>query len=162
MQTILIPTDFNTAALNCIPSLCKQHKDQELRFNFVHMFKLSDSIGELLMLSRRNREFEQVSDEFYSRCNQLKAEYKQIKAIKIDFLYGSTLSYFKNYLENNDINAVLDASDCFVGKINKSSIDPQVLVQKSGLPIVSVLPQAVEEELATQAHPMYDHELSAV
>ena len=138
MQNILIPTDFNLSALNCIPALCSQYQDQKLRFFFVHMFKLSDSISDLLMLSRRSREFEQVDDEFYSLCDEMKANHQQIECIRVEFLYGSTLSMFKNFLEDNEINSVLDPTSCSISKIHKSSIDPVVLISKSGLPVVKV------------------------
>lgn len=138
MKSILIPTDFNLSALNCIPALCNQYKDEKLRFYFVHMFKLSDSISDLLMLSRRSREFEQVDEDFYNQCAEMKRKYQQIETLKVDFLYGSTLSMFKNFLEDNDINAVLDPANCSISKINKSSIDPNVLIAKSGLPIVKI------------------------
>ncbi|RZK83190.1 MAG: hypothetical protein EOO92_00120 [Pedobacter sp.] len=151
MQNILIPTDFNLSALNCIPALCNQYPDEKLSFFFVHMFKLSDSITDLLMLSRRSREFEQVDDEFYNSCNELRAKYPQIECLKVDFLYGSTLSMFKNFLEDNEINKVLDPSNCSVNKINKSSIDPTVLISKSSLPVIKVQevkPEPVREVVA--------------
>lgn len=138
MKSILIPTDFNLSALDCIPQLCRQFKEEKVSFFFVHMFKLSDSISDLLMLSRRSREFEQVDEEFYNKCAELKREYAQIECLKVEFLYGSTLSMFKNFLEENEINAVLDPESCTVNKINKSSVDPKVLIAKSGLPVVKV------------------------
>ncbi|MBE9584933.1 hypothetical protein IM792_10780 [Mucilaginibacter sp. JRF] len=142
MQTVLIPTDFNIEALKAIPLVCKQMNEEKLSFIFIHMFKLSDSVTDLLMLSRRSREYEQVSDEFYNGCTALKQQYPQIAAIKVEFLYGSTLSMFKNFLEDNDVSQVLDVKHCYAGKINKSSIDPAVLIQKSGLPVLSLKPNA--------------------
>ncbi|TDQ06926.1 hypothetical protein [Pedobacter metabolipauper] len=162
MQTILVPTDFNISSLDCISSLCNQFKNEDLRFIFVHVFKLSDSMGDLLMLSRRSREFEQVSDEFYKRCNEIKAQNKQVKGLQIEFLYGSTLSMFKNFLEANAVNLVLDSSNCYLSKINKSSIDPQVLVQKCGLPIVAIAEQAPVKAASVSKVHRYEEELSEV
>jgi hypothetical protein len=139
MKTILIPTDFNTSSLNCVPSLCNQFKDQELAIIFVHVFKLSDDIGDLLMLSRRSKEYDYVKDDFYRIAEELKNEFHQIKSIKIEFLYGSTLAIFRNFLEAHSVNCVLNAADCSCSKLNKSSLDPFVLTGKSGLPTVSVL-----------------------
>jgi len=146
MRTILIPTDYHISALDCIPNLCMQSENEELSFIFIHVFKLSDSINELLLLSRRSREFEQISDEFYERCETLKASYPQIKRFKMDFLYGNTLNMFKNFLEDNEVDGVLSFSNCSVSKINKSSIDPQVLIQKSGLPVINVSPIVVPQK----------------
>ncbi|MCC8410979.1 hypothetical protein LJ707_18710 [Mucilaginibacter sp. UR6-1] len=147
MQTILIPTDFNTEALKAIPLVCNEMKEQKLSFIFIHMFKLSDSETDLLMLSRRSREYEQVSDAFYNGCTALKQQYSQISAIRVEFLYGSTLSMFKNFLEDNQVDQVLDIKHCHAGKINRSSIDPAVLIQKSGLPVLSVKPQPVPAQI---------------
>lgn len=144
MQTILIPTDFNTEALKAIPLVCEQLKGEPLNFIFIHMFKLSDSVTDLLMLSRRSREYEQVSDDFYKGCTALKNEYPQIRAIKVEFLYGSTLSIFKAFLEENEVDQVLDFKYCHAGKINKASIDPAILIQKSGLPALTITPHRNE------------------
>ncbi|MCD8741474.1 hypothetical protein LT679_12735 [Mucilaginibacter roseus] len=152
MQTILIPTDFNTEALKAVPLVCEQMKGEPLNFIFMHMFKLSDSITDLLMLSRRSREYEQVSDAFYNGCTALKKEYPQIGAIKVEFLYGSTLSMFKAFLEANAVNQVLDLKHCYAGKINKASIDPAILIQKSGLPVLPIKPHRAEA--IGQTHPM--------
>jgi hypothetical protein len=138
MQIILIPTDFKASGFDCIPALCSQVKGEELKLIFVHVFKLSDSISELLMLSRRNREYAHVSDEFYNNCTQAKRMYPQIKEMKIEFLYGSTVSMFRNFIEANEIDAVLDPADCAVGKINKNSIDAALLIKRSGLPVINI------------------------
>ena len=90
------------------------------------------------MLSRRSREFEQVSEEFYERADQMKVIFPQIKAIKIEFLYGTTLAMFRDFLEVNALDSVLEPKCCFLGKIHKASIDPLVLIEKSGLPVLNV------------------------
>lgn len=144
MQTILIPTDFNIESLNIIPAVCNHFEGQKVSVIFIHMFKLSDSVTDLLMLSRRSREYEQVSDAFYNGCAALKQQYPQLSALKVEFLYGSTLSMFKNFLEHNDVDQVLDIKHCHAGKINKASIDPTVLIQKSGLPVLSIKPQSTK------------------
>lgn len=138
MKTILIPTDFSQRSLDCIPSLCSQYDTQKVSFVFVHMFKLSDSIGDLLMLSRRSREFENISDDFYNKCTTYKAQLPNIEVIKIEFFYGSTISMFRNFLENHEVDCVLNPADCSCSKINKSSIDPAILIEKSALPVISI------------------------
>lgn len=145
MKTILVPTDFSPSALDCIPALAAQYDTQKVSFVFVHMFKLSDSIGDLLMLSRRSREFEYISDEFYNSCTAYKSQYQNIEAIKIEFFYGSTVSMFKNFLEANDVDCVLNLADCSCEKINKSSIDPATLINRSGLPVASTIKLVKED-----------------
>nr|WP_068891613.1 hypothetical protein [Pedobacter panaciterrae] len=138
MQTILIPTDFDSTSVNCISSLCKQLPEQELNFIFIHMFKLSDRMGDLLMLSRRNREYKYVSQSFYDQCELMKQTHPQIKAIKIEFFYGSTVGMFRDYLENAGVSQILDPSFCSTGKLNNNSIDPGLLVQRSGVPVINI------------------------
>jgi hypothetical protein len=146
MKTILIPTDFNPSALNCIPDLCKSIGEKELNIIFVHLFRLSDSITDLLMLSRRSREFEYINDEFHKRYQELKAGFPEIKSIRIEFFYGSTLNMFKNFLEANAVDCILHPDFCSCEKLNKASIDPRILVSKSGLPTFSILKKQEELE----------------
>jgi hypothetical protein len=159
MKTILVPTDYQPSTFNCIPSLCQQLDKEDLTLIFMHMFKLSDSISELMLLNRRNREYEKVSDAFYERCNEAKAQYPQIKNVRIEFLYGSTLSLFKNFLEGNEVDAVLSPDDCSFTPIHKYSINPDVLVQKCGLPVIKVNHTRHKIKTATVAEPVYHDEL---
>lgn len=136
MKNILIPTDFSINSLDCVPSLCAQFEGQELTICFIHLFKLSDSINELLLLGRRNKEYEHVSDSFYSECEKLKKQHPEIQSIKIDFFYGSTLGQFKNYLAANEIDSILHPADCSISKLNKTSIDPSILTDRCDTPLL--------------------------
>lgn len=138
MQTILIPTDFSASTFDCMPPLCAQNHSEELTLVFVHLFKLSDSIGDLLMLSRRSREYEYVGDAFYQQCEALKVQYPNIKSIKIEFFYGSTVVLFKEFLEFHEITGILHTSNCSWSSINSASINPNVLAHKLGLPDVLI------------------------
>ncbi|RVU01286.1 hypothetical protein EOD41_04785 [Mucilaginibacter limnophilus] len=144
MQTILVPTDFNIKALDCVSAISKQYEGEDISFIFVHMFKLSDSITDLLMLSRRSREFELIDNDFYNRCNEIKAQNDNVKAIRVEFLYGSTLSMFRNFIEANEVTHVLKAEHCSIGKLHKSSINPMTLIQKCGLPEIYIKPVPAE------------------
>ncbi len=156
MKTILIPTDFNASALNCIPELCASMKEKDLKIIFVHLFRLSDSISDLLMLSRRSREFEHISDDFHEGCQRLKKDFPEIKSIRIEFFYGSTLSMFKNFLEANDVDCILHPEFCICEKLNKTSVDPSALVAKSGLPTVTILKK--QKEVSPQSAPVLEEE----
>jgi len=144
MKNILIPTDFNVDALACIQDLCRQHENSRIQLIFIHFFKLSDSITDLLMLSRRNKEYDYVSDEFYAACETLKSKFPQLAAVKVDFFYGSTLGMFRNYLEAHAIDAVLDLKNCSLKPLNKMSVHPEGLIQKCGLDVVRIQPLATQ------------------
>ena len=75
MKTVLVPTDFNVESLKIIDSLVVTNKPQEIGIIFIHAFKLSDSITDMLMLSRRSRDYENVSDEFYTQLELYKQKY---------------------------------------------------------------------------------------
>lgn len=139
MQTILIPTDFKLPAFDCIPQLCKQLKGQKLNIIFTHCFNLSDSISDLLMLSRRNREFEYISDEFYKHGEQIKRDYNEINAIKIDFFYGSSLAAFNAFIQTHEVTCILDPASCSYSKLNKRSLETISFVERTSIPVLKVL-----------------------
>lgn len=137
MKTILIPTDYQASSLACVSAICSRFNGEELNLIFVHVFKLSDSMSDVLMLSRRSREYEQVSDEFFKTMEQLRKQYAQIKNVKIEFLYGSTLNMFKTFIEANEVDAVIEIEGSGFNAIHRSSINPALLVKRSGLPVIS-------------------------
>lgn len=150
MKTILIPTDFSPVSLNCIPNLCAQFHKEQLNFVFVHLFKVSDSINDLLMLSRRSREYDYITDDFYTRIRAIKQEFAQVSAIKIEFFFGSTMVMFRNFIEANEVSHILQVQDCSYTPLNKSSIDPFSFTAKLSLPVVSLI---ALEKIVAQAVP---------
>jgi hypothetical protein len=151
-QTILIPTDFSGASFDCIPALAEQFNGRTLNLVFTHLFKLSDSITDLLMLSRRNKEYQYIKDDFYTRCHEIRARYPQIESIKIEFFYGSTLSTFKNFLQANNITGILDPGSCTWKKLNSQSVEPASLLGRVTIPVVaarrdnSINSQSIKED----------------
>ena len=160
MKTILIPTDYQASSLDSVHAVCRQLKNEDINLVFVHVFKLSDSYADLLMLSRRSREYEKVSDEFYRYCNVLRAQYPQIKNIKIDFLYGSTLSMFKDFIEHNEVDMVLEKDSYLFTPIHQSSVDPLLLIKRSGLPVINIPKGDYTKMMRKQnvVAPAYQHE----
>ncbi|WP_207422294.1 hypothetical protein [Desertivirga brevis] len=138
MQTILIPTSFQLKSFDCISTISRQFKGQEISILFTHMFKLSDSISDLLMLSRRVKEYEYVSEDFYRECHELKLNCAEVKSVGIEFFYGGTLAAFKNFLETHEVDFILDPVSCNCTPLNKSSIDPSVLINRANLPILEL------------------------
>jgi len=137
MQNILIPTNFSVQSLDCVSSLCEQCKGAPLRLVSVHMFKISDSIADLLMLSRRNKEYSYISTDFYDTCDALKVRYPQL-VIHIEFFYGSSMNNFNDFLETAEIDAILEPSSCIMTKLNASSTDPLLFINKSRIPLISI------------------------
>lgn len=139
MKTVLVPTDFKLESIKIIDALVQHQKNETLNIIFVHAFKLSDSIADMLMLSRRSRDYENVSDEFYQQLNQAKAKYPdQINTIGIEYFYGSTVAAFKNFIEAFDVERIAYLKEYNFTPINKFSIDPKILTERSGCEVIQL------------------------
>jgi hypothetical protein len=149
MKTLLIPTDFKLKSLNCIPQLTQQFYPHKLNIILVHTIGVTDSISELLMLSRRSAEYRYIPDAFYMACNELKHSYKNnINEIHIEFFYGNTVAAFKNFLEANDVDALIDLQNYDYELLTEKSSDPTLLMSRSGLPVINIdtmLPVVIAE-----------------
>lgn len=133
MKTLLVPTDFNPESIKIIDSFLLAHNCSEINIIFLHAFKLSDSITDMLMLSRRSRDYENVSDEFYAEMDHYKQKYAdRISKIGIEYFYGSTLAAFKNLLEALAVDAIVYPQGYDFCPLNKYSIDPKYLIMRSG------------------------------
>ena len=139
MKTIVVPTDFNIENLKIIDSLASTANSGSLRIIFLHAFKISDSISDMLMLNRRSRDYENVSDEFYDKLNEYKAKYPQeISKLEISYFYGSTTAAFKNFLEGFDVDFIAYPKDYTFNALNKFSIDPSYIISRSGCTIIEL------------------------
>ncbi|WP_443943990.1 hypothetical protein ACJVDH_13785 [Pedobacter sp. AW1-32] len=150
MKTILVPTDFNIESTKIVDALLHDLPDEQLNIIFLHAFKLSDSITDMLMLSRRSRDYNNVSDDFYNTLSRYKENYsRQIAAIGIEYFYGSTVAAFKNFIENFEVEYIAYPTDYNFKSINKYSIDPKILIERSGRKIMylDIHAQAQNENL---------------
>lgn len=158
---ILIPSDFTLSSLNIIPALVERYPKQKLNITFAHFLQLSDSISDLLLLSRRSREYRLISDEFYAGCTMLKNDYPdQIVNLTPDFFYGNTIAVFKNYLEakETDLIAMPDGHD--YANLTPNSFNPAILMQRSGYKTLAVKTQAKQAKVMDKAEA--EHELLEV
>jgi hypothetical protein len=137
LKTLLIPTDFNPASLNCIPGLLQRYAPEKTEIILVHMMKVTDNIGELLMLSRRSSEYRHISEDFYKACAKLKQQHAgTINNIRIEFFYGSTVAVFKNFLEDNEVDAIVMLEDYNYRMLNNNSTEPALLANRSGCELI--------------------------
>lgn len=144
MKTILVPTDFNLKSLLIIDALVAANPSNLLNIVFVHAFKISDSINDLLMLSRRNKDYEYISDEFYAQMTYYKQKYNnQIEAINVSYFYGSTTAAFRNFTENLEVDCIAYLNNYQFQPINKFSIDPSNLINRSKCEILVINPDAI-------------------
>jgi len=158
---IIIPSDFTLSSLNIIPVLVERYSKQKLNISLVHFLQLSDSISDLLLLSRRSREYQLIDEDFYACCTTLKNDYAdQIVNITPDFFYGNTVAVFKNYLEAKETELIAMPENHSYARLTPNSFDPTILMQRSGYKIVTIKTE-VKQPL-TIAKNEAEHELLEV
>jgi hypothetical protein len=151
MKTILIPTYFDQTCFAEIKDLIMNSIDEKVHLVFFHAYKLSDSISDLLMLSRRTSEYGQIPDEFHKACQNLKESNDQVMSIKIEYFYGNTVAAFRNFVEANEITEVYYPKSYQFNPISKHSLDPAILLSKCAIPAFKASPRLirkVEEEIS--------------
>ncbi|MEO7212338.1 hypothetical protein [Mucilaginibacter sp.] len=149
---ILIPTDFSLASLKAIPALIQQQPGQKFKITLVNFLGLSDSISELLMLSRRSREYEHVTQEFLNECTRLSREYSgQIEHLTTEFFYGNTVAVFKNYLEAREIDQVARLKDHTYAKLTPLSYEPGTLLERSKCKVITLAPYILPQPAKVKA-----------
>lgn len=144
MKTVLVPTDFNLRSLIIVDALVATNSSESLKIVFVHAFKISDSISDLLMLSRRNKDYEHISDEFYAQMAMYKQKYaSKIESISVSYFYGSTTVAFRNFTENLEVDRIAYLDNYQFKPINKYSIDPSNLISRSKCEVQVINPNAI-------------------
>ncbi|WP_316797991.1 hypothetical protein [Pedobacter frigidisoli] len=139
MKTILVPTDFNIESTKIVDSLVQVQPQETYTIIFLHAFKLSDSITDMLMLSRRSRDYENISDDFYQKLNNYKSKYSsQIQNIGIEYFYGSTVAAFKNFIDALEVSTIVYPKGYDFKPINKYSINPKFLTERSGCDVMEL------------------------
>jgi hypothetical protein len=150
MKTVLIPTDFELASLKYLPEVTNRYYPQKLNIVLVHMIKMTDSITELLMLSRRRTEYKKITPEFLKVFNDFKTNHSDvIENIRIEFFYGSTVAAFKNFLEANAIEEVINVTNYEFKLPTKQSIDPTALINKCGQKTINIDFSAIKKPSVT-------------
>lgn len=148
MKTILIPTDFDAVSIHRTHHLLKSLKNESVKIIFFHAYKLTDSISDLLMLSRRSTEYAQVPEAFHKACFDLRKTFNStLNTLSIEFFYGSTMAAFRNFAEANEVSNVFLPEGYSFRKISKYSIDPFSFLSKSGIPVIEVKVEPVKEEV---------------
>ncbi len=148
MKNILIPTDFSVRSLEMVKAAVHAEINEPMNILLVHFFKMSDNIQELMMLSRRMKDYEHISEEFRKVCAELEKNYPaRINSIKVECFYGSTVAVFKNFLFGNAISLIAYDQYYRFNKVTKNSIDPLRIIEKSGCQLLSLTPNGREESL---------------
>ena len=156
MTTILIPTDFNEKSVQRSQDILENFKDEKVKLIFFHAYTLTDSITDLLMLTRRTAEYGQIPEAFHKACHELRQQNKAtIAGVGIEYYYGNTIASFRNFAEAQEVDAIFYPADYQFRKISKYSLDPAVLIGRSGLPVISPVkktPVVIEKIIIPEIH----------
>ena len=147
MKRILVPTDFNVESTKIIDAIALHQGLAEVTVIFLHAFKLSDSITDMLMLSRRSRDYENISDEFNKKIDAYTLKYQnKVKGIGVEYFYGSTAVAFRNLLEGLQIDMIVYPKNYNFKPINKYSIDPKYLTARCGCEVLELDTEVIANE----------------
>ncbi|MES2808917.1 MAG: hypothetical protein V4619_09855 [Bacteroidota bacterium] len=151
MKTLLIPTDFNLESLNAVSRLVETLQPQKLNIVMVHLLGITDCMGELELLSRRSAEYRLISADFYNTCTRLKQQHADvIEKIDVTFFYGYTMAAFRNFLEAQQVDAIVKLDDYDYQLLTEKSINPNNLIHRSGKEIIWASTKPVQQTVPTQ------------
>lgn len=107
MKKILIPTDFSGQSLDILTDYLLSSNESEVSVLFFSIVELSDSITDLLLLSKRTKEIELIPKSFENYCNCVQKEFERIKEVQFEYFYGNTIALFRNFLDANHIDEIV-------------------------------------------------------
>ncbi len=131
MNHILIPTDFSKESLQVLEDYLISCPYERVTVLFFHVIKLSDSITDLLLLSRRTKETEIIPNSFKNYCACIQDEFSKVDEVHFQYFYGHTMALFRNFIEANQIDLIVYDPRIKMEKLSKASIDPYEIINKS-------------------------------
>lgn len=125
MKNILIPTDFTIKSLKLINAVVEQYSEQSLKIYLVHALEQDTSISGLLFFKKRSKAHFMYSESFLEACEMLKNKYHStIQNIQIEFYFGQSNAYKRNFLEARNIDVVILPINYQFEKCSEDSICP--------------------------------------
>lgn len=107
-KTVVIPTDFSVESLNVLKTLLNEG-DHLYQYDIIllHGLRLSDSITDLMFMSRTKLINELSNPAFEEACTVIRNKFGSlINSIRKDIFTGMTQSAFDNYLEANQVHDI--------------------------------------------------------
>lgn len=132
-KTIVIPTDFSVESLNVLKTLLNE---SEHLYNYdiimLHGMHLSDSITDLMFMSRTKVCRELSNPAFEEACTVIRNKYGSlIHSLRKDIFTGLTQAAFDSYLEANKVNDIYVPTGKKMKFSNKRSFDIMPFVYQS-------------------------------
>lgn len=141
MTNVLIPTDFSLQSLDMAAATI-QHLPGKLNIVMFHAFDMPGSLIDAMHLGGfRNSNI--ITEELRVKCCQLKAENANIASIRFQFMYGNTVTVFRQFAEANAIDLIMYPDKNF-GSVLPESVDPHRMFLRSGVKVIRDLtPRAI-------------------
>ena len=138
MANILIPTDFTTSFTATVNQVVYFIDRKPVNIVLFHAFELPFYLQDVFTKSARQPYADLLTDEFRQACKQLKDQHpKAIGKISFKCMHGSTAAVFRNFIDANDIDAIICPDDCVHVKVHERSVDPTPFFKKAGIPVLS-------------------------
>lgn len=130
MKQILIPTDFSGQSLDLLTDYLLVSGENEVSVLFFSVVKLSDSITDLLLLSKRTKEIELIPKSFENYCKCIHKEFSRIKEVRFEYFYGNTVALFRNFLDANRIDEIVYDPSIELQMITKVSSNSIEMIER--------------------------------
>lgn len=147
MKHVLIPTDFSIKSLKLVNAAVARFPEEELNITLVHALEPDHSISGLLLLSKRLSVHQLCTQEFMEACEVLRNKYASaVLHIRMEFYYGTTRAYLKNFLEARKVDAILLPEGNMLKMPSKASRDLIPELRRSGYPVFGEKLHTAEQE----------------
>ncbi len=140
-KTILIPTDFSVGSLNVLKSFLNENNNGSTRYNVILLYgyHLSNSITDLLFMSKAQIIRSLTTDEFEEACDIIKNKFGVlIASVRIDLFTGFTQAAFENYIEANRIEEICISAEAWSKKTSRNNLDLTRFIKKSTVTVTEI------------------------
>lgn len=143
MKTILIPTDFSTAAFAQVEQMLSNLALEKVQLYFFHAFEMPGSEQDLVGANAKPH-LAVLNEDFRKVCVRLKEKYPgQVNQIAYRYLYGNSKAVLCHFLDHNDITHLFLPEGMLPAMVNPRSLDITQQLVATGLPVI----QPVKEQL---------------
>ncbi len=137
-DTILIPTDFSIASLNLVKQALTDHPEAPIDLLLVFECRLTDSITDLIFLSKKSLIDGHMSADFQDGIDILKNRFADnIRTLRIEPFFGFTNRAFRDFATANDVVHAYIPSTEALTSAHREMAQLCQYIQKNALPHTS-------------------------
>ncbi len=148
-KTILVHTDFSLNSLNTVKVFFEQYAQKSEKYEIVFLtgYELSNSITELLFISKSKIVQSIANQEFFEAFNIIKNKFEsQLHSTRIEIFTGFGQTSFNDLMKLNNVSQIFTCNGLtFNRKFNKNCFDLTKLIKKSGYDFIEIETQKENE-----------------